>query len=100
MTAKQNDYSQERQQAAGQAIMNFDAVAQGWRDMQPQLVGVSIRCPRAVGDDYLMTLRAVTSEGNPVVAFHGGFNLLELWLGAWNRYKNQSLTWRDDEWER
>lgn len=100
MTSKQNDYSHERAAKAGKALMEFDAVAQNWRASTITLVGLSIRVPREDGDDYLMTLRGVNESGGPVVAFHGAYNMLELWISAWGRFSNGTLKWRDDDWER
>lgn len=100
MTAKQNDFSAERQQRAGLALQQLDALAQGWRSVEYELLGLSIKCPRSEGDDYLVTVRALDAAGQPVVAFHGAYNLLELLIGVSNRISNGGLRWKVDEWGR
>lgn len=100
MTGPQNDFSAERQQKCGQAVMQFDAIAQGWRVSSYELCGFSVRTPRAEGEDFLLTIRALDGEGAPVVAFHNASNLMELWIGAWGRFSNGQLKWKPDNWGR
>ena len=100
MTSKQNDFSAERQARAGLAVMRLDAVLLGWRQSDYEVTGLSIRAPRGEGDEYLVTIRALGSDGGPVVAFHSSYNLMELLIGLENRLSNGDLRWKPDMWGR
>lgn len=99
MPSAQNDYSDDRCRKAGRALLEFDAVMQGYRQSQVELTGLSIRAPRVEGEDYLMTLRAVDDAGAPLVGWNGAYNLLELWISSWGRFSNGKLKWREDDRE-
>jgi len=90
----------KRAERAGRALMHFGAVAQGYRDVTVDLVGFSIRCPKAQGGEFLMTLRGSDDAGAPLVAFHTSDSLEGLWNSLWVRYDGGDLRWKADEWER
>lgn len=100
MARPQADYSDERFQQAGEALSHLDACIQGYRDVQVNLKGFSVRNPQERGGEYLLTLRGTDMNNDPVVAFHGSYSLPELWIGAWNRFSNGDLKWKEDTWAR
>ena len=97
MTA-QNKPPSELAALAGKALLEFDAVCQGYREQDGDLAGFSIRCPKARGGEYLITIRGLDDAGAPVVAFHTADSLNGLWASLWVRYKNGDLKWKEDTW--
>lgn len=100
MTAPQNDFSERRLQQGGNSVQVLDGLFQGWHTTDKEYVGMSVRFPRTEGDDYLATLRALDSDGQPIVCFHGAYNLLELLIGLRKRIDAGTLKWKPDEWGR
>jgi hypothetical protein len=90
----------KRQRNEGRALMRLtylmnEGLANGW-----ELMGLSVRKPREEGQDYLITLRALSHDGQPVIAFSGGAGLGDAFVTLVNRLENGSLKWREDEFGR
>lgn len=92
--------AEARERLSGRALARLGGrmmgpAADGW-----EIMGLSVRKPRDETEDFLITLRALTSEGQPVVAFSGGAFLEDAVVTLMNRLSNGSLKWRPDEYGR
>lgn len=64
------------------------------------LVGLSVKGPRSDGDELLLVLRGVDSDGTAVVSFTSATTLDECFRSARARLRNGSMKWRVDEYVR
>lgn len=65
-----------------------------------ELVGLSLRAPTRENPEYLVTLRGLDADGQPLVAFHSAMTLGDALAGAVNRQLNGGLKWKPDKWGR
>jgi len=98
MAKAQAEYGREHFERVGKAISELGAHMQGYRDWPVSVVGLSIRGPRAQGDEFLVTIRGVDAEGERWVAFHSAYELHGCLLGAVERARNGTLRWKEDTW--
>lgn len=89
-----------RWQRWGRSVDEIGLAATGYRSVGMQVTGMGIRMPREERGEFLVTIRALDSEGAPFVAFHGASDLGEALTGLWNRLQNGTLRWKPDEWAR
>lgn len=82
------------------AVGQISAALRGNRDLAVDVTGVTIRGPREAGDEILLVVRGIGSDGGPVVAFHSAYGLAEALLSLAARLNNGSLKWREDEFAR
>lgn len=88
----------ERAERVGMAVMDLSAAMQGYRSWTMDVVGLSIRAPKVRGDEFLVTVRGLDSDGAPYVAFHSAVELDDALSGLHARLLNGSLKWRPDEY--
>lgn len=100
MAERQADYSREQQARVGECIMHLSAHMQGYRVWQVSVTGLSIRGPKAQGNEFLITLRGIDAEQQKWVAFHSSFELGDAIRGAITRAMNGTLTWKEDKFVR
>jgi hypothetical protein len=100
MTKQNPDWGTQDAERVGNHVRYVDAVMQGWRDLQVDVVGLSVRGPEYEGGEYLVTVRGVDHEGARVVAFHSATSLMEILCGVSARLQNGSLAWKADQWAR
>ena len=84
----------------GSAIRRLERHFEYHKEYAVQLVGFSLRAPRAEGEEFLLTLRGLGDDGGPVVAFHSAPYLPDVFTGAVNRLNNGTLKWKPDAWGR
>lgn len=85
--------------ARGIALGRVDTYLDAYAEDDIFVLGMSIRIPQDVGEDYLVTVRASTTEG-AVVAFHSAASFDEVIVGLSNRLQNKSLRWKDDQYSK
>jgi hypothetical protein len=86
-------------EAAGVALAYIDKCLAGRNNLSIDVVGLSVRGPRAEGDEVFVTVRGLDAEGTPCVAFHSAFSLGEAMRGVAARLKNGTLKWRVDQFK-
>lgn len=84
-------------EALRSAVNDISAGMYGYRTLQVEPTGFTVRGPRSRGDEILVVVRGVDHEGAPVVAFHGAYSLEEALLGLAARLGNGTLKWREDQ---
>lgn len=90
-------YTEQAFADVGAAVGHLSAAMEGYRDLQVDITGLSIRGPRVRGDEFLMVVRGVDHEGLPLVAFHSAMSLGEVLRGGEARIANGTLKWKPDE---
>lgn len=81
-----------------QTLEFFDAEVAAYAKEGIAITGFSVRCPEHEGLDYFMVVRAST-EGQKMVAFRDGEDLVALLRGFLRALKARNLKWRQDEYE-
>lgn len=90
----------ERNRRAGRALEMLGSRMSGGFNAGWEIMGLSVRKPRIEGEDFLITVRALTPDGQPVVAFSGGAFLDDAFVTLVNRIANGTLKWREDQFGR
>lgn len=62
------------------------------------ITGFSVRLPKFEGDDYFLVVRA-TADGEKMVAFRDGEDLVGLLRGLLRAVKAQTLKFREDKYD-
>lgn len=68
----------------------------GHRSISTDIVGISLRGPRTEDEEILMTVRGLSDDGSPVVAFLVGPNLGGLFVSLAAALRAGKLHWRED----
>lgn len=89
--------SVEELREIAQALDGVSDALRGYRKLTVDVVGLTIRGPRAAGDDILVVVKGLDADGKKVVAFHNGTHLPGTLMALAARLDNGSLRWRDDE---
>jgi hypothetical protein len=100
LTKAQADYSADAFRRTGEALAHLGAEMQGYRQWQVHVTGLSVRGPKAQGDEFLVTVRAVDAEGKKWVGFNSAMELHDAITGAIVRVQNDTMRWKEDTWER
>lgn len=90
----------ERMARVGEAVMNLSAIMQGYRATSIQVTGFTVRGPADRGGEFLITVRAIDEEGQPIVAFNSAVELDDALQGVYSRMMNGTLKWRPDQYAR
>jgi len=93
-------YTQVRLASIGEAVAELGAAMEGYRDLQVDITGMSVRGPAVRNGEFLITVRGVDHEGLPVVAFHGATDFGEALRGISARVNNGTMKWKADEYAR
>jgi hypothetical protein len=81
----------------GVAISALDAMLNGYRRLDVEITGFSVRAPKVQGGEFLLVIRGI-EEDVSVVAFHSSTDLTEAFRSLEARINNGSLKWRLDEY--
>lgn len=83
--------------ARGVLLGRVDSYLDKYAEDDILVMGFSIRVPQDIGDEYLLTIRAIVAD-EAKVAFHAAATFEELIVGLSKRLQNRSLRWKDDRY--
>lgn len=81
----------------GEALLRFETLADNLADGGAVIRELRVQCPGHKRNDYLVVVKADTSEG-AVIGFCGGDTLHEALRNLVGRLQSGTFRWKDDEY--
>lgn len=94
-----NQAGQDLANRYGAALIGADRNFEKRYEEGTHVVGLTVKLPREIGDDFLIVVRAQKEEAR-VVAFHGAPTFAEAVVGMLTRLQQDTLKWKEDEYAR
>jgi hypothetical protein len=84
--------------AIGKAVDWVSLAILGYRSLEVDVHGMSVRGPRVEGDEVLLTLRGLAADGTPMVAFISSATLSGAFMTCAGMLKSGKVRWRPDKY--
>lgn len=95
-----NSFTSEYFEAVGRAVCQLDRAMQGYRSLEADVLGLTIRGPQAEGGETLITVRAVLQDGQRVVGFVTASSAADGLKALEGRLEAGQMKWREDQYVR